>query len=1125
VQDTILINFSNKYEISQTNIIPFTETIQLRNSILKITDYSINYERGNFSLSDSLQYSIFDTLIVTYQAIRIPILKDYRKRNLITRYDAERKDTIRVPQSVLSSFSPESIFGSSMEKNGTLIRGFTVGSNKDFTLNSGLRLQLAGRLSEEIEIVAALTDENTPIQPTGSTAQLEELDKVFIQIKHPNAVGTFGDYQIQKKQGEFGFIDRKLQGIIGEFNYEDNSAYFSVASSRGKYVSNSFTGVDGVQGPYRLTGINGEHEIIAIAGTEKVFLDGIQMQRGENNDYVIEYSNAQLTFTPRRLITSASRIVVDFEYTDRRYSRNFFGTGISSEFFNGKVGLKVQYLREGDNEDSPIDITLSEDDKKILSLAGDDRLKAAKTGVSLAPPDSFGVLKGSYIRIDTLISNGHYIYYRYSPGDTLAIYNVNFSYIGEYQGDYKKESLGNFKFVGIGAGNYSPVILLPLPELKQLGNVTLELKPFEDFIFNFEYAGSMWDRNKFSSIADRDNYGYATNIFFQMNPKQIQLGDLNFGKIGLSYKDRFVQSKFTSPDRFNEVEYNRNYNISSGTEQVDEKLRELVVKLFPTDELKVFSSFAFLRRGYDFKTDRYNNTIQLADQKIYNAFYNLDFVLNQNVDVKSSWLRQKGSAYFLFWKLKPGLDFLAEDRKDYRSNFDSLISTSLRYYEVVPFVEFKEFEGFNASAKYSLRNDYLPSKGIMVRESRSTAQFFDLSFTGIREVNSYLNLTFRQKKYYDEFVQAGYLNNETILIRSISKFNFWSPLSGDLYYEVSTQQSARLEKIFIQVEKGTGNYIYLGDINKNGIRDENEFEPTLFDGDFNLITLPTEELFPVIDLKTSTRWKIEFGKFSSERNGLKNILEALSSETYWRIEENSTEPDFKKIYLLNLSSFQNEETTIHGLNLIQEDLFIFENNPDLSFRLRYSQTKSMNQYSGGVESAYKREKSLRIRLKLIKEFSNQTDIINEQDNNYAPETSNRKRLIKSNTVISEFSYRPERNIEVGFKVQVSRSEDDFPDNPTIIDNNAETLRFNLSFAGSGRLRIEMERSEFIANTNDNFLPYELTLGNPIGKNYYWRFNFDYRLTTNLQSSVNYDGRLQSGSKVVNTVRAEIRLYF
>ncbi len=1125
VQDTILINFSNKYEISQTNIVPFTETIQLRNRILTKNDYDFVYERASFSLSDSLQYSIFDTLIVTYQTIKIPISKEYKKRTLLVRYDEQRKDTIRVPQSVLSSFSSESIFGSNIEKSGTLVRGFTVGTTKDFTLNSGLRLQLAGRLSDDIEIVAALTDENTPIQPSGNTERLEELDKVFIQVKHQNAVGTFGDYQIQKRQGEFGVINRKLQGLLGEFNYQDNSAYFSVASSRGKFVSNSFNGSDGVQGPYRLTGINGEREIIAIAGTEKVFLDGIEMKRGENNDYVIEYSNAQLTFTPKRLITSASRIVVDYEYTDRRYSRNFFGTGVTTALFDGRIGVKVQYLREGDNEDSPIDISFSDDDKKVLSSAGDDRLKAVKSGVSLAPPDSFGVLKGTYLRIDTLINNSQYFYYGYSPGDSLAIYIVTFSYIGEFQGDYVRESLGNFRFVGIGKGNYAPVILLPLPELKQLGNVSLELKPFEDFIFNFEYAGSMWDKNKFSSADDGDNYGYATNIYLQMNPKEVRIGDLNLGKVGLSYKDRFVQSKFTSPDKFNEAEYNRNYNISQVTEQVDEKLRELTVKLFPTDELKVLSSFSFLRRGDNFKTDRYNNTVQYSNQKSINAYYNLDYVSNKNLNLKSSWLRQKGSAYYLFWNLKPGIDFLAEDRKDYRLNFDSLISSSLRYYEIVPFVELKDLSGFSASAKYSLRNDYFPISGLMFRESRSTTQYYDLSYSGSRTVSSNLNLTFRQKKYSLDFKQKGFLDNETILIRSQSKFNFWDPLSGDLYYEVSTQKSARLEKIFIKVEKGTGNFIYTGDINNNGIADENEFEPAIFDGEFIQITLPTEELFPVIDLKTSTRWKVEYGKLFSERSGFRNIFSALSSETYWRVEENSRETDFKKIYLLNFSSFQNAETTIRGFNLIQQDFFVNENDPDLSFRFRYSQRKSLNQFSGGVERSYNRERSMRIRFRLIKEFSNQTDISNEQDNVYAPLTSNRKRLINSNKVISDFSYRPERNIEVGFKLQVSRSEDNYPNIPTIIDNNSQAIRFNLSFSGSGRLRVEIERSELIGKSNQNFLPFELTRGNAIGKNYFWRLNFDYRLSANLQSTVNYDGRILSGSKTVHTARAELRAYF
>jgi len=67
-----------------------------------------------------------------------------------------------------------------------------------------------------------------------------------------------------------------------------------------------------IQGPYRLNGINNERAIRIIAGSEKIYLDGVQLKRGENNDYIIDYSNAEITFTPRRIITSVSRISVDF---------------------------------------------------------------------------------------------------------------------------------------------------------------------------------------------------------------------------------------------------------------------------------------------------------------------------------------------------------------------------------------------------------------------------------------------------------------------------------------------------------------------------------------------------------------------------------------------------------------------------------------------------------------------------------------------------------------------------------------------------------------------------------------------------------------------------------------------
>ena len=162
---------------------------------------------------------------------------------------------------------------------------------------------------------------------------------------------------------------------------------------------------------------------------------------------------------------------------------------------------------------------------------------------------------------------------------------------------------------------------------------------------------------------------------------------------------------------------------------------------------------------------------------------------------------------------------------------------------------------------------------------------------------------------------------------------------------------------------------------------------------------------------------------------------------------------------------------------------------------------------------------------MIQEMSNQTDLVNLDDNVNAPVFSNRRRGITGNSITTDFSYRPERNIEVGFKIKAGRNEDILPENPTIIDINSQAIRFNLSFAGTGRLRVELERNELVANTTENFLPFELTGGNLLGKNYFWRLNFDYRLSSNLQSTVSYDGRLQGGGRAIHTARAEVRAYF
>ncbi|MDP3147552.1 MAG: hypothetical protein Q8N83_00355 [Ignavibacteria bacterium] len=1124
ISDSFQIDFENLYRIKSTNILPGTEKIYLKEKKLSSQDYKINYALGTVSLSDSLPYSIFDTIVVTYHSVKLSLQKEYQRRQLVVRYDEMGKDTMRVLR-LNKPIDAESIFGNTIEKSGSIIRGFTVGTNKDLTLQSGLRLQLAGKLSDDIEVVAALTDENTPIQPEGNTERIDELDKVFIQLKHKNAAATFGDYEVQKRYGEFGVVNRKLQGLLGEFQFAKTEGYVALANAKGKFNSNAFNGQDGVQGPYRLSGQNNERDIIIIAGSEKVFVNGEEMKRGERNDYTIDYSNSQIIFTPQRLITSASRIAIDFEYTDRRFVRNFFAAGMSTVLFNDKVNIAFQYLREGDDQNSPIDISFSDEDKKILESAGDRKDLAVKSGVSLATPDSVGQLRGVYEKKDSIINGEAFTIYIYNPGSDSALYNVSFSYIGEFQGDYLRESLGQYRFVGKKLGAYLPVIFLPLPELKQFGNLFVQYNPTKDIFFQAEFAGSSWDKNRFSSQDEKDNFGLARNLSFKMNPLKVQLGGINFGKIGFSLRERFIQDRFTSLERFDKVEFTRDYNSSTAL-QGNEKLREANITLQPIENLQSTFSYGSMKKGSSFSSDKFSNQTNLAKEKEYQLQYQVDYVNTKNGSLGSTWLRQKGNTFYSFGVVQPVFEFMAEKKLEKVTQSDSLLSSSLQYFEGNPGIQIAKFYGIDASLKYLFRTDYFPLAGKLQKESNSYGEIYELSYSGRKEISSQLRITVQNKKYADAYKLKGQLDNQTILVRSQTRFSTTeNAANGDVYYEVQTQKTAKLQKVFVKVEKGNGNYIYLGDLNNNGVAEENEFQPVVYDGEYIIVNIPTDQLYPVIDLKSSARLKLNYENIYTANNFVGSVVKTLSTETYGRIEENSQETDLKKIYLLKLSSFLNEKNTVRGSQYFQQDFFVFENSSELSFRLRYSQRRSMNQFSGGAEKGFAKERSLRIKFKMLAEIGNQTDLENKIDNLLAGVSSNRSRSIESNGITTDFSYRPERNIEVGFKLKTSKSSDYFPVKPTEIYTNGQALRLNISFSGYGRLRFEVERNELTTNTIENYLPFELTAGNVVGKNYFWRLFFDYRFGTNLLSTANYDGRKLGGGKIVHTAKVEVRAFF
>jgi hypothetical protein len=339
-----------------------------------------------------------------------------------------------------------------------------------------------------------------------------------------------------------------------------------------------------------------------------------------------------------------------------------------------------------------------------------------------------------------------------------------------------------------------------------------------------------------------------------------------------------------------------------------------------------------------------------------------------------------------------------------------------------------------------------------------------------------------------------------------------------------------MRRVFVRVPKGTGNYRYVGDTNQNGVADDSEFEQTRFDGDYVAITIPGERLVPVAALNTGMRLKVNAGKLLAQRTSLlEKCLASLSTETVVRIEEKSTISDASDIYLLRLSHFRNDSSTISGSSMFTQDVYLREADPTFSLRLRFNERKGLMRLVGISERSYFREQSLRIRSQLLREIGNQTEITHKADELLSSVSSPRERDLSSDELRTEFSYRPYSEWDVSFGAALSSVANRYQGADIAADVNEQFVRITYALTSLGQLRGEIQREEVVV-VNDKSIgttsyPFEFTSGKAIGKTYQWHLAFDYRLSQSLQLTCNYDGRSEGARDVVHTLRAEARAFF
>ena len=1027
-----------------------------------------------------------------------------------------------------------------IQANGSLGRELSFGNNQDAVVNSNFQLQINGMLRDSIEIAAAITDNNLPIQPDGTTQQLNEFDQVYLQFKKRNWQLNFGDIDIRQNQMYFLNFYKRLRGFSFQTAYplsskSQASTLASGSIAKGKFTRNIFdrttNNLEGNQGPYRLRGANNEFFFIVLANTERVYLDGELLQRGEDQDYIINYNTAEVTFMPRRMITKDSRIQIEFEYADRNYlNANLY---LNQEFsVNDKLKIRLGAFSNNDAKNSQVSQSLDLKQRQFLYNIGDSVQSIYYPSIGL---DSFSKDKVLYEKVYYTRGPQPDSFYRYSVDSSKAKFNLSFSDVGEGNGNYVTEFNGAngkvFKFIepvnGLKQGRYEPVIVLVAPKKQQLISIGADYQINKNNTLKTEFAVSNYDVNTFSPKNAGDDAGMAARVQYT---NTINLNAAKKSFLISSFDYEHTQQKFKPLERLRFVEFSREWGLPLQLNAATEDILRLSSQLKSTTSSITYQFMGYQRSVSDHYKGFQNIVQQTLNSRGWAMNNQLALTSFNGTTGRGKYFRPVVDVSRQFKQLSSmrlGVRYALENNEVRQPFDDSLSATSFSFETYSAYLKSDENKKNKFGVSFFTRADRYPLYKELVRGDKSYNTNVEMQLIQNKHHQLLLSTTYRVLKVSNKFVSQQ-KDDRTILGRSEYLINeFKGLVTGNALYELGTGQEQQRDYAYFEVPAGQGEFTWI-DYNGDRIPQVNEFETAIYRDQAKYIRIFTPTNVFVKANYTTLNYSLLLNPKAvikkQDGSGFSKFLSRFNLQTSMqKTKKNIARSDFE---------FNPFKTDLMDTSLLTLNTSFLNS---MSFN-RYSSKWGLDisnvQNSGkalltyGYESRQQKDWTAKLRVNLSRTFT--FDVSNRKGFTalYTPSFGNR------NYELDVTSTEPRVSLVKGtvFRIQTSYRFENKKNNPAYGGEKASSHSFNVESKynvlqnSSINARFTYNNIQYTGSTNST-VSYIILDGLLPGRNFLWYLDFTKRLFHNLELNFQYDGRRPGNSRTIHTGRASLRALF